>query len=120
MNGGKPGDAPTGSPVAPAAREGSARLQFQCRNGIACWNGCCGNIDISLTPFDMVGLTQRLDLASTEFLHRYTVPYAMQKDGIAGVKLRPVDGGTACRFPHRTRAAERLAREEEDGGCIDV
>jgi hypothetical protein len=93
-----PGDAPSGSPVLPAALEGSARLQFQCRRGISCWNACCSNIDISLTPYDIVRLKQRFDLSSTEFLHRYTVPYEMEKDGIAGVKLRPVDGGTACRF----------------------
>jgi len=98
MSGGKSSDAPTGSPVLPAALEGSARLQFQCRKGIACWNACCSNIDISLTPFDIIRLKQRLDLSSTEFLHRYTVPYEMEKDGIVGVKLRPVDGGTACRF----------------------
>jgi hypothetical protein len=29
----------------------------------------------------------------------------MEKDGIAGVKLRPVDGGTACRFMTPTPAA---------------
>jgi Fe-S-cluster containining protein len=86
------------SPVAPATLEGSARLQFRCRPGIACWNACCSNIDIALTPVDIVRLKQRLELSSSEFLARYTVPYEMEPDGIAGVKLRPVEGGTACRF----------------------
>ena len=86
------------SPVVPATLEGSAALQFHCRKGIACWNACCSNIDIALTPVDIVRLKQRLGLASWEFLQQYTVPYEMEKDGIAGVKLRPVDGGTACRF----------------------
>jgi Fe-S-cluster containining protein len=86
------------SPVTPATLEGGASLQFQCRKGIACWNACCSNIDISLTPVDIVRLKQRLDLTSSEFLSTYTVPYEMEKDGIAGVKLRPVEGGTACRF----------------------
>ena len=91
-------DAPAASPVLPAALEGSARLQFQCRPGIACWNACCSNIDIALTPYDIIRLKRRLELSSGEFLQRYTVPYEMEKDGIAGVKLRPVEGGTACRF----------------------
>ena len=82
----------------PATLEGGAKLKFQCRKGIACWNACCSNIDIALTPVDIVRLKQRLDLSSSEFLSTYTVPYEMEKDGIAGVKLRPVDGGTACRF----------------------
>ena len=86
------------SPVTPTTLEGTAALQFQCRKGIACWNACCSNIDISLTPYDIVRLKQHLELSSSEFLNRYTVPYEMEKDGIAGVKLRPVDGGTACRF----------------------
>lgn len=95
--GGNP-EAPAGSPVLPAAHDGSARLQFECRRGIACWNACCSNIDISLTPYDVIRLKQRLGLSSSEFLQRFTVPYEMEKDGIAGVKLRPVEGGTACRF----------------------
>ena len=86
------------SPVVPAALEGDAPLQFHCRPGIACWNACCSNIDIALTPVDIVRLKQRLDLPSWQFLKDYTVPYEMEKDGIAGVKLRPVEGGTACRF----------------------
>lgn len=86
------------SPVVPAALEGSASLQFRCRKGIACWNACCSNIDIALTPVDVVRLKQRLDLDSSTFLRDYTVPYEMEMDGIAGVKLKPVEGGTACRF----------------------
>lgn len=86
------------SPVTPQTLEGSAPLQFQCRKGIACWNACCSNIDIALTPVDIVRLKARLGLSSSEFLSTYTVPYEMEKDGIAGVKLKAVDGGTACRF----------------------
>ena len=86
------------SPVMPTMLEGGARLQFQCRKGIGCWNACCSNIDISLTPYDILRLKQRFELSSSEFLAQYTVPYEMEKDSIAGVKLRPVEGGTACRF----------------------
>ena len=86
------------SPVMPEMLDGSRAIQFRCHRGIGCWNACCSNIDISLTPVDIVRLKQRLDMSSTEFLERYTVPYEMEKDGIAGVKLNPVEGGTACRF----------------------
>ena len=86
------------SPVVPEMVDGGKTIQFQCRKGIACWNACCSNIDIALTPVDIVRLKARLSLASSEFLSQYTVPYEMEKDGIAGVKLRPVEGGTACRF----------------------
>ena len=85
-------------PVVPEMFDGNKVIQFQCRKGIACWNACCSNIDISLTPYDILRLKQRLNLSSGEFLQQYTVPYEMEQGGIAGVKMRPVEHGTACRF----------------------
>ena len=87
-----------GNPVLPQTFDASKIIQFQCRKGIACWNACCSNIDISLTPYDILRLKRRFDISSGEFLKRYTVPYEMEQDGIAGVKLRPVANGTACQF----------------------
>lgn len=86
------------SPVVPNMVLGSHVIQFSCHKGINCWNACCSNIDISLTPYDIVRLKKRLGITSTQFLRDYTVPYEMEKDGIAGVKFRPVENGTACRF----------------------
>ena len=87
-----------GSPVLPQTFGEDKTICFRCHRGIACWNACCSNIDISLTPYDILRLKRRLGITTTEFLERYTLPYEMEKDGIAGVKLRPVEGGTACRF----------------------
>lgn len=86
------------SPVMPTMVDGGHPIQFSCHRGIDCWNACCANIDISLTPYDIIRLKNRLGITSTQFLRDYTVPYEMEKDGIAGVKFRAVDGGTACRF----------------------
>jgi Fe-S-cluster containining protein len=86
------------SPVVPNLIEADHVIQFSCHKGIGCWNACCANIDISLTPYDIIRLKNRLGTSSTQFLRDYTVPYEMDKDGIAGVKFRPVEGGTACRF----------------------
>ena len=87
-----------GSPVVPEMCDGNKTIQFRCRKGIACWNACCSNIDISLTPYDILRLKQLLNLSSGEFLQQYTVPYELEPGGIMGVKLRPVENGTACRF----------------------
>ena len=87
-----------GSPVVPQTFDGSKEIQFQCRKGIACWNACCSNIDISLTPYDILRLKRRFEIGSGEFLQKHTVPYEMEQGGIAGVKLRPVANGTACQF----------------------
>jgi Fe-S-cluster containining protein len=94
-----PGEVPfPTSPVMPAMLEGSKIINFRCHKGIGCFNACCKSIDISLTPYDIVRLKTRLGITSTEFLRDYTVPYEMEKDGLAGVKFKSVDGGTACRF----------------------
>lgn len=87
-----------GSPVVPQTFDDSKVIQFQCRKGIACWNACCSNIDISLTPYDILRLKRHFNIGSGEFLKQYTVPYEMEQNSIAGVKLRPVEGGTACQF----------------------
>lgn len=86
------------SPVMPAMKTGEQEIQFRCHKDIACFNACCKNIDITLTPYDIVRMKQRLDMSSSEFLEKYTFPYEMEKDGLAGVKFKPVDDGTACQF----------------------
>jgi Fe-S-cluster containining protein len=88
----------SGSPVVPEMCDGSKVIQFQCRKGIACWNACCSNIDISLTPYDILRLKSRLKITSGDFLLKYTLPYEMEQNSIVGVKLRPVQDGTACQF----------------------
>ena len=86
------------SPVMPALIEGNATINFRCHRNIACWNACCSNIDISLTPYDILRLKKRLGISSGDFLLKYTVPYEFEKGGIAGVKLKPVENGSACQF----------------------
>lgn len=86
------------SPVIPRTFDDSKVIQFQCSKGISCWNKCCSNIDISLTPYDILRLKNRFDMVSGLFLQKYTVPYEIEKGSIAGVKLRPVENGTACQF----------------------
>ncbi len=86
------------SPVAPASFDGAKVIQFKCHKEIACFNACCKDIDITLTPYDILRLKHRLQLTSGEFLLQYTLPFEMEKDGIAGVKLRPIENDTACQF----------------------
>ena len=86
------------SPVMPEMIDGTATIQFQCRKGIDCWNACCSNIDISLTPVDILRLSRRLGISTTEVLQQYTFPYELEPGGIAGVKFKPVENGTACQF----------------------
>ncbi|QEP44114.1 YkgJ family cysteine cluster protein [Ectothiorhodospiraceae bacterium BW-2] len=86
------------SPVVPTLLARDKKISFRCYKGVKCFNACCSNIDITLTPYDIIRLKNRLDVDSGQFLQEYTVPFEFEKDGIAGVKMKPVEGGTACRF----------------------
>jgi Fe-S-cluster containining protein len=86
------------SPVVPELFDGSKEISFRCHKEVKCFNACCSNIDISLTPYDIIRLKNRLDMKSDEFLLQYSFPFEMEQGGIAGVKFKPVEGGTACQF----------------------
>lgn len=86
------------APVLPNMLGDSHVIQFRCHRNVKCWNVCCSNIDITLTPYDILRLKNRLGMSSSEFLKKYTVPFEMDQLGMPGVKLRAVDGGTACQF----------------------
>ena len=49
-----------------------AKFKFRCHKGIKCFTACCKNIDILLTPYDVVRLKRRLGMTSSEFLDKYT------------------------------------------------
>ncbi len=90
-------DIPFKSDVMPAVLEPNSDIKFSCHKGISCWNACCRNADITLTPYDIVRLKQATGKDSSEVLKDYTVPFTMDADGVPGIKLRTTDAG-ACLF----------------------
>lgn len=49
------------------------RLRFLCHKDIPCFNRCCADLRLVLTPYDILRLKTRLGLPSDAFLDRYTV-----------------------------------------------
>ncbi len=86
------------SPVQPVALGLDDPFRFRCHKGIACFNRCCENIDILLTPYDVVRLKNRLDLSSREFIDRYTRDCELDAHGMPGLKLATKPGSRACAF----------------------
>jgi len=84
--------------VIPAQLPGDAVIQFRCHKDIDCFNACCRNIDIMLTPYDILRLKQRLGISSTEFLRQYTEPFEFARNSIGGVKCKPKEGTSECQF----------------------
>jgi Fe-S-cluster containining protein len=59
--------------------EGSPRLgpddtfKFACHPGISCFNKCCGDVNIFLSPYDVLRMKRRLGMTSGEFLDKYAL-----------------------------------------------
>jgi len=61
-------------------------FKFGCHPGISCFNTCCSDVNIFLSPYDVLRLKQRLGISSTEFLEKYTL-LPVQKDMTVPVVL---------------------------------
>ena len=55
----------------------SGRFSFGCHPGLPCFTDCCADVNIFLTPYDVLRLRRRLGLEAQEFLARHTIlPFA--------------------------------------------
>lgn len=84
------------SPIIPVQLALDDTFQFRCHKGIACFNKCCENIDILLTPYDVLRLKNHFGITAREFIDEYTVDFAMDGHGMPGLKLRTREDSTAC------------------------
>jgi len=48
-------------------------FSFNCYPGVSCFNQCCSDVNIFLTPYDVLRLKRRLNLFSWDFLAQYTL-----------------------------------------------
>ena len=74
-----------------------SKIKFRCHPGVSCFTACCGNIDIILTPFDILRLRKHLNVNADEFLIRFTTPTYIQKTDLPGVKIN-LDEDGRCPF----------------------
>ena len=91
-------DIPFNSPIQPRQLKLESKICFNCYPGISCFNACCKQADITLAPYDIIRLKNRLGMTSTEFLKKHTVPFEMDAHGTPGVKMRTTDDDPVCLF----------------------
>jgi Fe-S-cluster containining protein len=48
-------------------------FKFACHPGVPCFNDCCGDVNIFLTPYDILRLKKNLNMSSEKFLADYTI-----------------------------------------------
>ncbi len=63
---------PSMKDVEPAQLTLKSRFKFRCHPGVKCFTKCCSNINIMLTPYDIIRMKNRLGMTSSEFLDKYT------------------------------------------------
>ncbi len=72
---------------------------FRCHPDIDCFNSCCKDVTIFLTPLDAIRLRTALGISSTEFLEKYTHRLISQTTGLPAVALKMrEDSSKTCPF----------------------
>ena len=66
-------------------------FQFACHRNVSCFNDCCADVNIFLTPFDIIRLKNRLGITSGELLEKYTVSPFDQKQKYPVILLKMRD-----------------------------
>lgn len=74
-----------------------SQLKFRCHPKVSCFTACCGNINIILTPYDILRIRKPLNLPADEFLLRFTIPTYLEKTDMPGVKIH-LDAEGRCPF----------------------
>jgi len=74
-------------------------FRFSCHKGLPCYTQCCGDVNIFLTPYDVLRMKRALHLSSEGFLEKYTLPplLADQKLPMVLLKMRD-DDRKSCPF----------------------
>ncbi|OGL46691.1 MAG: hypothetical protein A2161_21770 [Candidatus Schekmanbacteria bacterium RBG_13_48_7] len=75
------------------------RFKFLCHNRMSCFNQCCRDVTIFLTPYDIIRMKNRLGISSQEFLAKYTVsPFTKEQElPVVVLKMRD-DMEKTCQF----------------------
>ena len=112
------------SNIQPAKLTLDSKLKFRCHPGVSCFTACCGNINIILTPYDILRIRRALNMDADEFLLRFTTPVYLEKTDMPGVKIH-LDENGRCPFvtpegctiyPHL--APERFGRAIQPGEIL--
>lgn len=72
------------------------RFRFACHKEIECFNKCCADLQLILTPYDILRIKNRLGLSSDGFLSKYTLPVTGGGSVFPMIRLRMKDDERRC------------------------
>ena len=71
---------------------------FACHDALPCFTQCCKDVNIYLTPYDVLRLRQTLRIGSSEFLSKYTRSFLAKAANIPVVQLAMDPQSLFCPF----------------------
>ena len=63
-------------------------FKFNCHPGVPCFGKCCGDVNIFLTPYDVLRMKDALGISSTEFLDKYVTPLTLEENQLPVILLK--------------------------------
>ena len=79
---------------------------FACHPGVPCFTQCCRELDLALTPYDVLRLKNNLGISSGQFIEQYVIVEWEQSQLFPTCYLTMVDDGRAsCVFVSATGCA---------------
>ena len=76
------------------------RFEFACHSKVPCFNACCADVNIFLTPYDVLRMKNAIGMDSSEFLAQYTqLPIEKnQKYPVVMFKMDHTQDDLPCQF----------------------
>jgi Fe-S-cluster containining protein len=75
------------------------KVRFSCHPHIDCFTACCADLQLVLTPYDVLRMKKRLHITAGEFLERYTLPHDGVDHPLPLIRLKMrEEGGHRCPF----------------------
>jgi len=72
---------------------------FDCHPGVPCFNACCGELNLMLTPYDVLRLRKGLGLGSREFIDKHADLQVAPDTGLPLFRFRmDAERGNVCPF----------------------
>ncbi|MDD5757964.1 MAG: YkgJ family cysteine cluster protein [Desulfobulbaceae bacterium] len=79
--------------------DAAASFKFHCHPGVPCFTDCCRELELALSPYDVLRLRKSLSLSANDFLERYAIIEFGPDDLYPKVYLTMIDDGRAsCPF----------------------
>ena len=77
--------------IEPRKYTADSRFKFACHKGKECYTHCCSDLNIILTPYDIIRMKNRLGLTCDQFLAIYTKPEMLARTKLPVVTLKMLD-----------------------------